>query len=73
LGRPLKSYELENIRKWFEDDHYTYEQIKKSIDQAEEKISVKFVERILTQQPIKPIEIDQDVDEALDEIFKSIK
>lgn len=73
LGRPLKSYELENIRKWFEDDHYTYEQIIKSIDQAEEKISVKFVERLLTQQPIKPIEIDQDVDEALDEIFKSIK
>lgn len=73
LGRPLKSYELENIRKWFEDDHFSYDQIVKSIDQAEEKISVKYVERLLTQQPIKQIEIDQDVDEALDEIFKSIK
>lgn len=73
LGRPLKSFELENIRKWFEDDHFSYDQIIKSIDQAEEKISVKYVERLLTQQPIKQIEIDQDVDEALDEIFKSIK
>jgi len=34
LGRPLKSYELENIRKWFEDDSYTYLNIVKAIDQA---------------------------------------
>ncbi len=73
LGRPLKSYELENIRKWFEENLYTYDQIVKAIDQSEEKVSVKYVERILTQQPIKKIEIDQDVEQALDEIFKSIK
>jgi DNA replication protein len=73
LGRPLKSYELENIRKWFEDDSYTYLNIVKAIDQAEEKVSVKYVERILSQQPMKQIEIDQDVEKALDEIFKSIK
>jgi len=34
---------------------------------------VKYVERILSQQPMKQIEIDQDVEKALDEIFKSIK
>lgn len=73
LGRPLKSYELENIRKWFEEQMYTHEQIIKAIDQAEEKVSIKYVERILTQEPIKKIEIDQDVEQALDEIFKSIK
>ncbi|MFA5470430.1 MAG: DnaD domain protein [Acholeplasmataceae bacterium] len=73
LGRPLKSYELENIRKWFEEKTYTYDQILKAIDQAEEKVSIKYVERILTQEPIKKIEIDQDVEQALDEIFKSIK
>lgn len=73
LGRPLKSYELENIRKWFEEDTYTYKDITKAIDQADEKVSIKYVERILSQQPIKKIEIDQDVEQALDEIFKSIK
>lgn len=73
LGRPLKSYELENIRKWFEEKLYTYDQIVKAIDQSNEKVSVKYVERILTQQPLKKIEIDQDVEQALDEIFKSIK
>ena len=73
LGRPLKSYELENIRKWFEEKTYTYEQIIKAIDQSNEKVSIKYVERMLTQQPIQTIEIDQDVDQALDEIFKSIK
>ncbi len=73
LGRPLKSYELENIRKWFEEKTYSYDQIIKAIDQAEEKVSIKYVERILTQQPIHKIEIDQDVEDALDEIFKSIK
>jgi len=73
LGRPLKAYELENIRKWFEENLYTYDQILKAIDQAEEKVSIKYVERILTQQPIQKIEIDQDVEDALDEIFKSIK
>lgn len=73
LGRPLKSYELENIRKWFEEKTYTYDQILKAIDQAEEKVSIKYVERILTQEPIKKIEIDQDVEQVLDEIFKSIK
>lgn len=73
LGRPLKSYELENIRKWFEEKTFTYDQILKAIDQAEEKVSIKYVERILTQEPIKKIDIDQDVEQALDEIFKSIK
>ena len=73
LGRPLKSYELENIRKWFDESMYTYDQIVKAIDQADERVSVKYVERILMQEPIKKIEIDQDVDEALDEIFKSIR
>lgn len=73
LGRPLKSYELENIRQWFDENLYTYDQILKAIEQAEEKVSVKYVERILTQQPIHKIEIDQDVEDALDEIFKSIK
>lgn len=73
LGRPLRSYELENIRKWFEENMYSYEQIQQAIDQAEDKVSIKYVERILTQQPIQKIEIDQDVEDALDEIFKSIK
>lgn len=73
LGRPLRSYELENIRKWFEEKLYTYDQIVKAINLSEEKVSVKYVERLLTQQPIKTIEIDQDVEKVLDEIFKSIK
>lgn len=73
LGRSLRPFELENIRKWYEERSYSHETIKKAIESAEDRISIKYVERILNQNIPEPIEIDQDVERALDEIFKNIK
>lgn len=73
LGRVLKGYELENIRMWYDQETYTHDQIKHAIESAGGNISVKYVERILTQQIVPQKEIDQDVEEALDNVFKKIK
>ncbi len=73
LGRVLKSYELENIRIWYDQKTYTDEQIKAAIESAAGQLSIKYVERILTQQIIPHKEIDEDVDAALDNVFKKIK
>jgi DNA replication protein len=73
LGRTLMSYELENVRRWYDDKTYTHEQIIAAIRSSESKCSVKYVERILTQVIPKPIEIDQEVEDALDELYKKIR
>ncbi len=73
LGRGLLPYELESIRRWYEEKAYPHETIKKAIQDAGERVSVKFVERILNQTIIKEVPIDQDVEEALDTLFKNIK
>ncbi|MBN2268297.1 MAG: DnaD domain protein [Acholeplasmataceae bacterium] len=73
LGRLLMPYELEMIRQWYDNQLYAHQSIIEAIDSAQDRMSVKYVEKILTQQIPKKIEIDQDVDQALDEIFKKIK
>lgn len=73
LGRLLMPYELENIRKWYDEKTYTHDAIIKAIESAKDRVSIKYVERILTQQIPKTIEIDQDVEQALDEIYKKMK
>ncbi|MBU1142322.1 MAG: DnaD domain protein [Firmicutes bacterium] len=73
LGRSLLPYELENIRRWYEDKTYTHEAILKAIETARDKVSIKYVERILNQIIPDQIEIDSDVEKALDEVFKNIR
>lgn len=73
LGRTLQSYELENIRKWYDDKKYSHEKIVTAINSAEDKVSIKYVERLLNQNVLEKIEIDSDVEEALDTIFKNIR
>lgn len=73
LGRPLMPFELENIRRWYDEKNYTHEQIIKAIKSAKDRVSIKYIERILTQIIPDSVEIDQDVENALDEIFKKIK
>ena len=73
LGRSLLPYELENIRRWYEDKTYTHEAIIKAIESAKDKVSIKYVERILNQIIPDQIEIDSDVEKALDEVFKNIR
>lgn len=73
LGRGLLPYELENIRRWFEEKDFSSDQIMKAIEDAGDRVSVKLVERMLNQSALKPIEIDSDLEEALDQIYKNIK
>jgi len=73
LGRGLLPYELENIRRWYDDQKFTHEQIINACKQASERMSIKYVERILNQIIPEKIIIDQEVDQALDELFKSMK
>jgi DNA replication protein len=73
LGRGLYPYELENIRRWFEEKDFSSDQIIKAIEDAGDRVSVKLVERMLNQNALKSIEIDSDLEEALDQIYKNIK
>lgn len=73
LGRGLLPYELENIRRWFEEKDFSSDHIIKAIEDAGDRVSVKLVERMLNQSALKPIEIDSDLEEALDQIYKNIK
>jgi DNA replication protein len=73
LGRPLLPYEFDNIRRWFEEKSFTSDQIISCIKDAGDRVSVKLVERMLNQNALKPVEIDADLEEALDQIYKNIK
>ncbi|MBN2299580.1 MAG: DnaD domain protein [Acholeplasmataceae bacterium] len=73
LGRSLMGHELENIRRWYEEKEYTHEQIVNAIISCKDRVSIKYVERILSQIILEHVDIDQDVENALDEIYKKIK
>ncbi len=73
LGRQLLPYELESVRRWYEDRQFEHENIIKAIQSAADRVSVKYVEKLLNQTIPEPIEIDAEVENVLDEIFKKIK
>lgn len=73
LGRLLRAYELENIRKWYHENIFDHDRIIEVIKQANDRVSIKYVERILSTKLPKKVEIDVEVDKKLDEIFKKIK
>lgn len=73
LGRLLLPYELESVRRWYEEKQYGHPKIISAIDAAKDRISVKYVEKILNQSVPDPIDIDEEVENVLDEIFKKIK
>lgn len=72
MGRLLKTYELENIRRWYEDDLYTHDDIMIAIERAQNRLSVKYVERILSQEKLERIEVDQETEKALESLFKAV-
>ncbi len=73
MGRQLLPYELETVRRWYEDQKFSHEKIIKAITSAADRVSVKYVEKVLNQSVPEPIEIDEEVENVLDEIFKKIK
>jgi len=73
MGRQLLPYELETVRRWYEDHLFSHDKIIKAITTAQDRVSVKYVEKVLNQSIPEPIEIDEEVENVLDEIFKKIK
>ncbi len=73
LGRNLFAYELENIRKWYDESLYQHPHIIKAIEQAGDRISIKHVEKILNQTVVETVVLDEEVEQVLDEIFQKIK
>lgn len=73
LGRLLMPYELDNIRRWYDENMYEHEAIINAIQQAEGRVSIKHVERTLTQIIPKPIEISEEIEHVLDDLYKKIK
>jgi DNA replication protein len=73
LGRTLSSFELDNIRRWYDEKTYTHDAIMKAIISSEDRISIKRVEKLLNQTEFEKIQIDEDVENVLDEIYKKIK
>ena len=73
LGRLLMPYELENIRRWYDENTYPHEAIIKAIKQAEGRVSIKHVERTLTQIIPEQVEIPEDIEHVLDDLYKKIK
>lgn len=73
MGRVLKAYELEALREWYEKETYTHDAILKAIDAAGARMSIKRVERLLTQQIMPKVELDDDTEKTLDAIFKKMK
>lgn len=73
IGRPLKSLELDAIRSWYEENLYEHSNILTAIEQSGDRPSVKFVEQILNQMMPEPVELDQEVEDVLDNIYKQMR
>ena len=72
LNRVLLSTELEIIRLWFEKGMYPVERIKEVIRDNQRSLSVKKVDKVLSQNIVLTDKIDEEKAEALKRIFKSI-
>jgi DNA replication protein len=73
LGRLLLPYELETLRRWYDEQMYQHDQIIEAIKQTTPRTSLKAVERILTQTIPKPIEIDEETENILDDLYKKMR
>jgi DNA replication protein len=73
LGRNLYAYELENIRKWYDESLYQHQAILKAIENANQRISIKHVEKLLNQGVVEKVVLDEEVEQVLDEIYQKIK
>lgn len=72
IGKPLSSYELELVRKWYEKQEYEHNKIMELIYQADVsgRASVRYIERLLNQADLADLEEDEHADRVLDRIFK---
>jgi DNA replication protein len=73
LGRLLRPLEIDTIRRWYDDELYQHDRIQKAIEDNEPRVSLKAVERHLTQTIPEEVEIDEEVESILDGLYKRIR
>ncbi len=76
FGKSLSAYELETVRRWYDENTYPHELIISKINEHETsgRFSLKYLERILMQSRFKlSNERDDKADQAIDKVFKAIK
>ncbi len=72
VQRVLRPQELERIRKWYEEDFYNHNDIISMINLKGNKATIGSVEKLLSQDSIKDVKIDEKTDRILDSIFKKL-
>lgn len=72
LNRILHPNELERVRLWYESFNYSHHKIIETINNLDKNITVLKVEKIINLDIEEPEVIDQEVDAALERIFKKI-
>lgn len=74
LNRMLKPLELEQLRELFDVEGFTFDDIDPVIDQLKEQVSIKKIQRLLViQSKLPKHQVDAETDQALEELYKSIK
>lgn len=72
VQRVLRPQELERIRKWYEEEDYDHNDIISMINLKGNKATIGSVEKLLSQDSIKDVKIDEKTDRILDSIFKKL-
>lgn len=75
MGKPLSAYELEMIRNWYEKSLYEHSDVVKVIQETSlnQRTTVTYVERLLNAKQVTALPVDDQADQVLDDLFKSIK
>lgn len=76
IGKSLSAYELETVRRWYDENTYPHELIMSKIEEHESsgRFSLKYLERILMQSKFKlNSQPDDKADQIIDKVFKAIK
>lgn len=75
LGKTLSAYELDTVRRWYDENLYPHDMIIRIIDElgTSARFSLKFLERNLMKESFDQTKQPDQVDEVLDKIFKAIK
>ncbi|HHT55094.1 MAG TPA: hypothetical protein GX012_00855 [Acholeplasma sp.] len=72
LNRILRPNELERVRLWYDTYNFDHIKIISTINNLDKNITIIKVEKILDLDIEEPKEIDKEVDDALERIFKKI-
>lgn len=72
LQRMLRPQELERIRNWYEEELYQHDNVISTINLKGDKATIGNVEKLLSQDKIADVEIDEKTDRILDSIYKKL-